>query len=104
MNNLIQILFLEREDVAEDADGNRLVVAFQILDRAGAVDEVVLDGQAAVEEESGDAGPDRSEEYGQAVIAPFGGLQLVVDPLVDDGHDGILVGLLVRAGHNGYGA
>lgn len=100
----IEVFFAERKDVAEEAEGDLLAGAFEVLDLSGGPEEVVPDGKAVVYDAGGDGGADGAEQGTEALEVGLVGLEFVVDFFVDDGHDGVLVGLFVWAGYDCYGS
>lgn len=90
--------------MAEEAEGNLLAGAFEVLDLAGGPEEVVPDSEAVVYDAGGDGGADGAEQGAEALEVGIVCLECIVDFFVDDGHDGVLVGLFVRAGYDCYGS
>ena len=89
--------------MAEHPDGD-LVSLPPMGEVADTVNEVVLDGQVAVEYPFTDVraeGCDPGEEVIHVGVLVVRCTEFLADLLVHDGHDGILVRLLVRAGQDG---
>ena len=90
--------------MAEEAEGDFPPGAFEVLDFADGPEEVVPDGEAVVYDAGGDGGADGAEQSAEALEVRLVCLEFIVDFFVDDGHDGVLVGLFVRAGYDCYGS